>query len=277
MRVFCLGSRATLFLLVATLVSGCSDPKKFFFPWWPSSGGGGGGPHVDKAASTVLVDPASGVTADGSDRAVITITVANKKGKPLRGVKVRIKASGAGNIIGQPPEKTDENGLAEGTIASTVAGTKTITVIAGEKELVDHPEVTFVAASPVVAASVACAGAGAGPAVVLLPDGGIVAAGPFSGETVFGDGEANETALCAEGVDVYVARWNADGTLAWAAGTGGPGDDLPGSIALSAVGTIEVRAIFGGEGGADQVIARYDGEGDLLSIVAPHASSSPAP
>jgi hypothetical protein len=58
--------------------------------------------------------------------------------------------------------------------------------------------------------------------LAALPDGSCVVAGKYVDEAVFGPGEANETTLrhtpdtYANNEEAYLARYNADGTLAWA-------------------------------------------------------------
>jgi len=55
----------------------------------------------------------------------------------------------------------------------------------------------------------------AGNAVAGYPDGSSVVVGSFVGSGVFGSGEPNEATLVSAGSnDVFVARYNADGTLA---------------------------------------------------------------
>ena len=53
--------------------------------------------------------------------------------------------------------------------------------------------------------------------VSAFADGSSVITGGIDGSVTFGAGEANETTLVGTGAsDVFVARYNADGTLAWA-------------------------------------------------------------
>ena len=65
-----------------------------------------------------------------------------------------------------------------------------------------------------------------GRAVTALSDGSIVVTGNFGYEegdsATFGQGETNETVLTSAGVsDIFVARYNSNGTLAWAKRAGG--------------------------------------------------------
>jgi uncharacterized delta-60 repeat protein len=60
-----------------------------------------------------------------------------------------------------------------------------------------------------------------GRSVAALPDGSVLVAGTFRGTSTFGAGELNETTLVADSIqepllDIFLARYNPDGTLAWA-------------------------------------------------------------
>lgn len=58
--------------------------------------------------------------------------------------------------------------------------------------------------------------------IAALADGSALVSGAFSGTATFGPGEPGETLLTSAGdTDIFVARHNADGTLAWARWAGG--------------------------------------------------------
>jgi prepilin-type N-terminal cleavage/methylation domain-containing protein len=112
-------------------------------------------------------------------------------------------------------------------------------------------------------------------------DGSSIVTGFFWGTAVFGQGESNETTLVSTGVqaDIYVAKYNSDGTLAWAKKAGGNGGDLAIDIAINTDGSsiitgyFEGTATFGqGEsnqtslvsaGAQDAFIAKYNANGTL--------------
>ena len=117
-------------------------------------------------------------------------------------------------------------------------------------------------------------------AVALFGDGSSVATGSFEISAIFGEGEANETTLTAVGsVDIFVAKYNADGTLAWAKHAGSNYVDWGFDIASLESGSSFVTgfftqtATFGiGErnqtilvsaGGYDAYIAKYNAKGTL--------------
>jgi len=126
------------------------------------------------------------------------------------------------------------------------------------------------------------AGADSGNAVTTLSGDSIVVTGRFEQSATFGPGEPNQTVLVSDGLyDVFVARYNPDGTLAWAKhprGTGDHDDVGCGVTTLSDDTTVVTgyfydSATFGeGEpnetvlvagGGRGAFIAHYNGDGTL--------------
>ena len=117
--------------------------------------------------------------------------------------------------------------------------------------------------------------------ITTLSDDSVVLTGSFRDEVVFGDGDPNETTLESNGAhsDIFVARYNADGTLAWAKRAGGNDYDVGLEItALSddstvATGFFQNSGVFGvgdpnqttlGSYGAfDSFVARYNANGTL--------------
>jgi len=116
--------------------------------------------------------------------------------------------------------------------------------------------------------------------VVAMPDGGAVAVGAFAGTITFGSGGSNETVLTSAGdFDLFVARYGADGALAWAVRAGGAGTDwawaveVDGAGGLWVVGQFGQTATFGpGEAGEtlvtsvagqDLYVARFAADGTL--------------
>jgi uncharacterized delta-60 repeat protein len=118
--------------------------------------------------------------------------------------------------------------------------------------------------------------------ITTLSDDSTVATGAFWGSATFGLGEPNQTILTtiANGFDIFIARYNPDGTLAWAKCAGGMYDfDLGYRIsALSdnstvVTGVFDDSATFGsGEpnqtvltspGGTANFVARYNPDGTL--------------
>jgi len=116
--------------------------------------------------------------------------------------------------------------------------------------------------------------------IASYSDGSTVITGAFSGSATFGAGEANETVLASPGDwDGFIARYNADGTLAWAKRAGGSSratgkgiTSFSGGTAVM-VGRFSGSATFGpGEanettltsaGDLDICVAKYNADGTL--------------
>ena len=120
-------------------------------------GGAGGGGGTCATTSTVTVDRSTGVIANGTDHATVTITLTDCNGNPIVGQSVTLSSTGSNNIIGQPAP-TNGAGVTTGTLASTTAETKTITATSAGTALPQTPTVTFVAAA-CCAGTVSCSGA----------------------------------------------------------------------------------------------------------------------
>ena len=119
-----------------------------------------------------------------------------------------------------------------------------------------------------------------GSGITTLSDNSTVVTGWFNGLATFGPGEPNQTVLTSAGYgDIFIARYNPDGALAWAKRAGGASDDNGNGItALSDNSTVVTgyfswSAIFGpGEPNetvlttayySEVFIARYNPDGTL--------------
>ena len=120
-----------------------------------------------------------------------------------------------------------------------------------------------------------------GNGITMLSDDSTVVTGDFYEPATFGEGEANETVLISDGYhDIFVARYNPDGTLAWANRAGGMGDNYGRGITTLSddstvvTGHFEGSATFGkGEAnetvlesdfGYDIFVARYNPDGTIV-------------
>jgi uncharacterized delta-60 repeat protein len=116
--------------------------------------------------------------------------------------------------------------------------------------------------------------------IATFADGSCVVAGAINDVATFGPGEVNETKLTATGeVDAFVARYNADGTLAWAKQAGGVMQDVARDITAFPDGSSVITGRFGdtatfglgefgetqitSEGKTDIFIARYRANGKV--------------
>jgi adhesin/invasin len=99
-------------------------------------------PTPSASLSTVVASTPS-FTAGGSS--TVTVTVRDGGNNPMNGVTVTLSATGNGNTITQPVGTTDGSGVATGTLASSGAGSKTVTAVAGSVTLNQQPVVTVTA------------------------------------------------------------------------------------------------------------------------------------
>src|SRR2546426_1046021 len=85
---------------------------------------------ISATQSTVAAAPT--VITAGNEAATTTVTARDAAGNPVSGAVVVLTATGTGNTLTQPAAPTDANGVATGSLTSTVAGSKTVTAaIAG--------------------------------------------------------------------------------------------------------------------------------------------------
>jgi len=85
------------------------------------------GPQASSSQSSAGAAPTT-VVADGTSTATLSVTVLDAGMSPVAGQGVTFSSSGSDNLITQPMANTDAMGVAMGTIASTKAELKTITI-----------------------------------------------------------------------------------------------------------------------------------------------------
>jgi hypothetical protein len=95
---------------------------------------------VSTARSTVTVSPTT-ITA-GTQTSTITVTARDAYGNTVSGATVVLGATGTGNTVAQPAGPTSANGVATGTLRSTVAGTKTVSATISGVAVTQKPTVT---------------------------------------------------------------------------------------------------------------------------------------
>ena len=117
-------------------------------------------------------------------------------------------------------------------------------------------------------------------AITALSDDSVVVAGSFFGSATFGEDETNEQVLTSAGsYDIFIARYNFDGTLAWAKRAGSSAFDIGLAIATSSDNSTVVTGNIGGvatfgkgeanettltsSGYNDIFVARYNPDGTL--------------
>jgi len=119
-----------------------------------------------------------------------------------------------------------------------------------------------------------------GLAITTSSDNSTVVTGSIGGVAAFGQGEANETVLTPVGYyDIFIARYNPDGTLEWAKCAGGALCDIGYGVATLSNNSTVVTGVFAEEatfgqdepnqtsmvsaGCHDIFVARYDSDGTL--------------
>jgi dockerin type I repeat protein len=86
-----------------------------------------------------------------------------------------------------------------------------------------------------------------GNGIAIDAAGNNVVTGGFNDTATFGAGEPNETVLISAGsIDIFVAKYAPDGSLAWAKRAGGTSGDLGHGIAVDAAGNSVVTGYFMG-------------------------------
>lgn len=112
-------------------------------------------------------------------------------------------------------------------------------------------------------------------AVAVDAAGATYLAGAFSRTRDFDPGPAEANLTSAGFSDVFVAKYNADGSLAWARGLGGPNTEWARALTLDAAGNVYVTgefrdtALFGSisltaQGEADVFAAKLDASGNVV-------------
>jgi len=109
-----------------------------------------------------------------------------------------------------------------------------------------------------------------GHGITTLSDNSIVVTGWFDGTATFGQGEPNETVLNSNGEqDIFIARYNPYGTLAWAKCAGGTDYDLGYGITMLSDNSTVVTGIFWGSatfgpGEINETVLTSDGQFDIF-------------
>jgi len=102
--------------------------------------------------------------------------------------------------------------------------------------------------------------------MAAFPDNSLGVTGSFTDSTIFGKGELNETELVGNGLDeIFIARYNPDGTLAWVKSAGGTHSDHGSDIlvledySIYVTGYCAHNAVFGeGEPNETRLTQGYD-------------------
>ncbi len=148
------GSTVVTFTAMAGSADGSGDGPGGDDGGGDDGGSGGDGGGVDEPGvgapsashSTVSADPSSIEASTGMS--TIRVTVRDDAGAPVPGAIVTISVSGTGNTLTQPAAPTGTDGVATGTLRSTVPGTKDITVTVNGSVLLNQTVQVAVVAGP---------------------------------------------------------------------------------------------------------------------------------
>src|SRR2546426_535014 len=95
---------------------------------------------VAAAQSAVATTP--GIIVIGGQPATITVAARDANGNPVSGATVALAATGSGNTLAQPVGPTDANGVATGSLSSSVSEVKTVSATINGLSLTQTPNVT---------------------------------------------------------------------------------------------------------------------------------------
>ena len=175
-------------------------------------GGGGGGGSVSASLSTVGASPAA-ITA-GSGTAAITVTAKDASGIAISGATVVLSATGTGNTLTQPAGTTDANGVATGTLASTVAESKTVSA------KINGTAITATVAVTVRAGAVSATQSTVAAAPTAIPTGGATSTITVRALDASGNPVSGATVVLAQTGSMSVLTQPADTTNASGVATG---------------------------------------------------------
>ncbi|HEU4419911.1 MAG TPA: Ig-like domain-containing protein, partial [Planctomycetota bacterium] len=170
--------------------------------------------NISPSLSTAVASPATNVDADGVTTSTLTVTVLDVNSNAVTGQAVQLSATGTNNTLVQPGI-TDPSGVATGTIATTTAETKTITVTVnpGIAQIVLAQQPTVVFVPPVVSATLSMA--------TVSPAFGVAANGIATATVSVTVRSTNNVLLSAR--SVQIAATGAGNTLVQPGPTNGSG------------------------------------------------------
>ncbi len=110
-----------------------------------------------------------------------------------------------------------------------------------------------------------------GEGITTLSDNSTVVAGRFASSATFGQGEPNETILNSAGsTDIFIARYNPDGSLAWVNQASGTGQDEGWGITTLSDNSTVVTGNFGGFYGDSATFGLGEPNETILNSVGPY-------
>ncbi|HZN41879.1 MAG TPA: Ig-like domain-containing protein, partial [Planctomycetota bacterium] len=200
--------------------------------------------NISASLSTAVASPATNVDADGVTTSTLTVTVLDVNSNAVSGQAVQLSSTGTNNTLVQPAV-SDESGVATGTIASTTAETKTITVTVnpGVAQIVLTQQPTVVFVPPVVSATLSTA--------TVSPAFGVAANGITTATVSITVRSTNNVLLSGRGLQI--AATGTGNTLVQPGVTNGSGA-ATGSIS-STIGELKTITVTADPGAGQVVLA----------------------
>lgn len=150
--------------------------------------------NLDPNLSTIVATPVAGLVADGVSMTLLTVTARDVNSNIVAGQTVQLASNGTGNLLTQPAATTDANGIANGSLSSTVAQAKMITATLNpgpsQVALAAAASVAFVADISTISAGLSSA--------VLSPAAGVVADGTDSSTLTVTVRDANSNPVAGQ-------------------------------------------------------------------------------
>jgi protocatechuate 3,4-dioxygenase beta subunit len=185
---------------------------------------------VSASLSTLAATPGS-ISADGGS-ATITVTAKDGSGNPISGATVVLAATGGSNTLTQPAGVTDANGVATGTLSSTLAEAKTVSATVSSVALTQTAVVTVTPGSVSADQST----------VAALP--GTIQAGNGTSTVTVTAKDAHDNPI--SGATVVLAATGTGNTLVQPAGTTNASGVASGSLGSSVAESKTVSATING-------------------------------
>ncbi len=227
--------------------------------------------NISPTLSSVVLAPGGPIVADGTQTCAITVTVRDVNGNAVAAKPVQFLATGTGNTLAPATGNTDAGGQMSTTIASTVAETKTTSVMVEPggimMVLADQPAVQFTADPATISTTLSSA--------VASPASGVVADGVDSSTITVTVLDANSNPVAGQAVQI-----GSTGTNNTITQPAGPTDAAGQATATIASTTVETKTITVtiDPGGAALVLASMPTVGFVgnPSDVSPSLSSAVA-
>src|SRR5437763_1327229 len=102
---------------------------------------------VSPSQTSVVAAPATIAASTGAGASTITVTARDQYGNVIRNKAVTLAVTGNNNTLTQPSGPTGANGVASGTLSSTLAQTKTISATVGTVAIAQQATVTVTSAA----------------------------------------------------------------------------------------------------------------------------------